>query len=350
MDAIGPRKVDGFDWWIIIVIDHYSRYGLAQAVRSFTSAAARDFLARRWIASFGVPHAVLTDQGRQFVGEPFRSFVTEELKAQLFYASAEYPQGNGINESCHRILEHMIKTSFIHGFDLFEDVVNDCMLLYNLSPHSQIGDTPASLVFGFDLHLPGLESFENVSSEDVRLSKLREYRLRPLLEKILTDSVDDSQLRNQKLQDGAIDFVVGDIVTYRLNESEARKIGHVSGVKKYQAVRSFPCRVLEVGNNFLQLRHLWVRFPDRRAPKAECKRLMRFIPDLMREQAQRLFPTAPWVIEGEDGSARRRLRRPSIEGLTWGELQDRFDSKDDPSARKKRRRSTTAVTVAGGLC
>jgi hypothetical protein len=66
----------------------------------------------------------------------------------------------------------MIKTSFIHGFNLFEDVVNECMLLYNLSPHSQLGDTPASLVFGFDLHLPGLENFESVSSEDVRLSKL----------------------------------------------------------------------------------------------------------------------------------------------------------------------------------
>jgi hypothetical protein len=169
------------------------------------------------------------------------------------------------------------------------------------------------------------------------------------LEKILTDSIEDSQLRNQRLQDGAIDFIVGDIVTYRLTESEARKIGHVSGVKKYQAVRSFPCRVLEVGNNFLLLRHLWVRFPDRRAPKAECKRLMRFIPDLMREQAQRLFPTAPWVVEGEDNSVQRKPRRPSIEGLTWGELQDRFDSKKDISALKKRRRSTAVSAVVRGL-
>lgn len=121
--------------------------------------------------------------------------------------------------------------------------------------------------------------------------------------------------------------MIGDIVTYRLSETESNKIQHVSGVNKYSAKRSFPCRVVEVSKGSLLVRHLWLRQEDRRVPRAECKRLVRYIPELMRVQAEKLFPNAPWLSKDGEAVKRSSLKRPSIEGLTWQQLERRIEAK-----------------------
>ena len=345
MDAVGPREIYRRPWWIIVIIDHYSRYGLAQAVQKFTTVEAQDFLNRRWVAAFGAPRAVLTDRGAQFTAETFRNFVTKDLGARLLYASIEYPQGNGINESSHRIMEHMVKSYPLLSTGQFQDVVNECMLIYNATPHVKIGDTPSSLVFGCDVLLPGMQDLSPILDEEVRLRRIREYRMAPLLEEVLNSALEDSEKQQSQETTESQDFIVGDIVTYRLSESERTKIGHATGAKKYSAGRSFPCRVIEVHSGALKLKHLWLHMPDRDAPKAECKRLVRFIPDLMRDQAQHLFPTAPWLFEGEGKVKTKQSKRPSIDGLTWEELQKCIEEDTKKSRARKRVRIVEEPTA-----
>eukprot|EP01056_Protomagalhaensia_sp_Gyna25_P000980 Protomagalhaensia_sp_Gyna_25__979@NODE_1474_length_1805_cov_28_857305_g1038_i1_p1_GENE_NODE_1474_length_1805_cov_28_857305_g1038_i1NODE_1474_length_1805_cov_28_857305_g1038_i1_p1_ORF_typecomplete_len131_score6_62rve/PF00665_26/1_9e09Integrase_H2C2/PF17921_1/2_7e05rve_3/PF13683_6/1e04rve_3/PF13683_6/0_075BaffRTall_bind/PF09256_10/0_28_NODE_1474_length_1805_cov_28_857305_g1038_i1544936 len=63
----------------------------------------------KWIPLMGVPARVLSDRGTQFNSSEFETFITGTLGAEMVYSLPGYPQGNGLNESSHRILEHALK-------------------------------------------------------------------------------------------------------------------------------------------------------------------------------------------------------------------------------------------------
>jgi hypothetical protein len=328
LDAVGPRYVHGVPSYLAVIIDHYSRFAVAVVLAALTSEALTEAFALHWVARFGCPRAVLTDQGSQFTGNPFRRYVTEDLRAAHHFASVQYPQGNGINESCHRIIEHAIKTHRYSGSHPFTQIVNEACLVYNITPHPWLGDTPASVVFGTDLHVPGLEELDSAATEEARLSRIREHRLGPVLLDILAEALQRTDPRPQKTRHAQPDFIPGDIATYALSESESMLMPHVLEAAKYRAVRSFPCRVIEVHQGHLLLRPLWTRGPDRRAPTAQCKRLVRFIPDLLREEAEALFPHAPWTVADD------QLRPVAVPGLPSS--PDKEPPPGPPGSRRSR--------------
>ena len=167
-----------------------------------------------------MPRAILADRGRQFTAIKFQEFVTRTLGARLYFTSVEYPQGNGINESAHRILETAIKTSQGSTSQRIQSIINDATLLHNLTPNRSIGDTPASLIFGTDPHLPGMEEYEAEGSEEARLEVLRNYRSAKLLKQHLKELEESAPVKVPRSQQ---DFKIGDIVTYRLSTSERKK-------------------------------------------------------------------------------------------------------------------------------
>eukprot|EP00923_Selenidium_pygospionis_P053070 GHVN01091917.1.p1 GENE.GHVN01091917.1~~GHVN01091917.1.p1 ORF type:complete len:115 (+),score=3.83 GHVN01091917.1:543-887(+) len=83
--------------------------------------------------------------------------------------SPYYPQGNGINESSHRLLEHVIKTSLATG------------------------ETPAALVFGQDLVLPGWQDYSATANEEERVAHRRSYHRRQLLQEQLNQRVQETR-------------------------------------------------------------------------------------------------------------------------------------------------------------
>ena len=264
MDFIGLHTIGGRKFHILCMVDHYSRYMVTCVLDRTASPAARTCLRDHWVSKFGAPLAILTDKGPEFTSDNFKSYVKDVLKCELFYSSTEYPQGNGINESSHRILETAIKTSAPRLDFLAEDIVADATLLYNVTPNRKIGDTPSSLAFGIDVHVPGLIDFEPEMSEEARLMHLRNYRGLALLTKQLNEIESTSLPEESTLP---MTFKVGDIVTYRLSTSEKVKHIHFSEESKYTATRSFPQRVVKVSENNLVMTPLWTKGKERSAPE-----------------------------------------------------------------------------------
>ena len=292
IDYIGPRKFEGEKYFILVIVDHYSRYMAAAADKEQTAAAAIKSLELHWISKFGAPSAILADRGAQFTAQQFKEYVKSTLQSRLYFTSTEYPQGNGINESSHRILEVALKTTPMSRLRGIDTVLAEAVLLYNVTPNRMIGDTPASLTFGTDLHVPGLQDFEPTLSEAARLQALRDFRgsrmlLRQLneLEEIPKDE------GNQK----ACKLSVGDIVTYRLSTAERKHAYHLTREMKYTASRSFPQRVVKVNPKTVVMVPLWTKGCQRQAPIEEVKLITTFIPELMREEVRRLYPGVPWL-------------------------------------------------------
>ena len=308
--------------------------------KAATAEGAIKKLRKNWVALFGAPHALLVDRGSQFTSTKFKIFATKILGARLYYSSVEYPQGNGINESAHRILETAIKTSTKTKAAHIKEIVAHAALLHNVTPNRSLGDTPASLTFGIDLHLPGLQEFESEQSEDARLQVLRNHRGFQLLKQQL-DRLDEEEKKRGEEKEGQ-DIKSGDIVTYRLSTSERAKALHFSGDSAHGAIRSFPQRVTKVQRGTVTMIPLWTRGIPRQAPKKEVKLITTFIPELLREETRKLFPGAPW-IPADSASAKvnpvptagGRALTPEEEEMV---IEVEEDSEDDKPLKMEKKR------------
>lgn len=69
LDHLGPIDTDEDKGYILVCVDHATRYMDAVAVPSTASTHYVDFLMNRWIPRFGVPEVIITDQARGFVNK-----------------------------------------------------------------------------------------------------------------------------------------------------------------------------------------------------------------------------------------------------------------------------------------
>jgi hypothetical protein len=293
LDFVGPRQFRGVKTWILVIVDHYSRFMITVPTNSTASPFLEEAVREHWVAKFGIPRYFLCDRGPEFTAETFKNYVRVTLNATLLFVSTEYPQGNGINESSHRILETAIRTNTGAATQPLSQLISEATLLHNCTPNRSIGDTPASLVFGVDLYLPGLQDFEPQMNEEARLMHLRNFRGIRYLSSQLNE-IEELAIPLMG-RSNTIDFRVGDIVTYRLKESERDKHVHFSLETKYNATRSFPQRVTKVTPHDIEMTPLWTRGQLRRAPKEQCKLITTFIPELLRREARLLYPFLQWL-------------------------------------------------------
>ena len=94
---------------------HNCRSGLFHQVgrsRTFSHnyrAKIRNFVWRAIICRFGIPRALISDNGKQFDNTKFRDFCAE-LGIKNYYSSPAHPQSNGQAEVTIRTLKGALKT------------------------------------------------------------------------------------------------------------------------------------------------------------------------------------------------------------------------------------------------
>ena len=80
--------------FLIVVVDYFTKWIEAEALTKITSHNILRFYKRNILARFGIPQALITDNGTQFTDQGFQSFVAK-LDTKQHFTSAEHPQTNG---------------------------------------------------------------------------------------------------------------------------------------------------------------------------------------------------------------------------------------------------------------
>jgi len=109
VDIVGPMPPGkGGRKFLLVAVDYFTKWAEAEALATITTANVVKFLWTSVICRFGIPHAFVTDNGKQFDCEPFQKWCAE-LHIRNYYSTPIYPPANGQVEATNKTLLRTLK-------------------------------------------------------------------------------------------------------------------------------------------------------------------------------------------------------------------------------------------------
>src|SRR5271156_3721869 len=97
---VGSLQYCGQKYYIFTIIDHFSKYAEAVVVQDTRSSYLWEAFFTRWLAVWGCPTYLLSDNGSMFASTEFKQRCNE-MGIQKVFSTPYHPQGNGIVEAFH---------------------------------------------------------------------------------------------------------------------------------------------------------------------------------------------------------------------------------------------------------
>ena len=154
LDLTGPHPVTPRGHrYILTIEDHYSRWAEAFPVRNQEAITVARVLADQWIARFGCPLQILTDQGPCFEAELFQD-LCKLLSIHKIRTSPYKASSNGLLERFHRTLNSMIAKFISSNHKDWDLKLPTILAAYRASEHSSTGFTPNMLFLHRETCMP----------------------------------------------------------------------------------------------------------------------------------------------------------------------------------------------------
>jgi hypothetical protein len=154
IDIVGPfptatrqRK------FLIVAVEYFTKWVEAEALAKITAKATIGFIWKNIICRFGVPYALVSDNGTQFSGSETRSFL-EGLNIQSHFSSVSHPASNGLAEVTNRTILEGLKRKVTENKKNWPDMLEEVLWAYRTTPREATGQTPYSLVYGMEAVTP----------------------------------------------------------------------------------------------------------------------------------------------------------------------------------------------------
>jgi hypothetical protein len=148
MDLVGPIQpvtTSGYQY-ILTVVDYATRYPEATPLKRITTEAVAEALVAIY-SRVGIPEEVLTDQGRQFVGEVMRE-VSRLLSIRQLTTTPYHPQTNGLCERFNGVLKQMLRRMCDERPQDWDRYIAPLLFAYREVPQASLGFSPFELLYG----------------------------------------------------------------------------------------------------------------------------------------------------------------------------------------------------------
>ncbi|XP_052300414.1 uncharacterized protein LOC127903754 [Citrus sinensis] len=227
IDLIGPLpKGRGAATHAIVAIDYFTKWIEVEALSRITEKKTTDFVWRNLVCRYGIPYALVTDNGRQFDNHSFRDFC-QNLGIELKYCSPAHPQSNGQVEAANKTVKRLLKTRLGAKKGAWVDELSGVLWAYRTTHKTATGETPFALAFGHEAVVPAevgttthrtdhFNEQENDEQICLNLDLLMERR-EQAAERSVTYQQRVARYYNQKVN--IRQFRVGDWVLRRVNQS-----------------------------------------------------------------------------------------------------------------------------------
>nr|GEU62626.1 reverse transcriptase domain-containing protein [Tanacetum cinerariifolium] len=229
----GPGKVK----FLIVAMDYFTKWIEVKAVATITGGQVKKFVFDNIVCRFGIPGEIISDNGKQFVDNPFKDWC-DKLKITQRFASVKHLQSNELVERANRSLGEGIKALLGKGNKNWVEELPHVLWAHRTMIKSNHGDTPFSLTYGTEAVIPaeiGMPTYRTTAvdvvnnDEELRLNlNLLEER-RELAE--MSEAKSKSKMMNYyNSRVRGVAFKPGDFV-YRSNDASHAVAGGKLGPK-----------------------------------------------------------------------------------------------------------------------
>nr|GEV91105.1 reverse transcriptase domain-containing protein [Tanacetum cinerariifolium] len=112
--------------FLIVAMDYFTKGIEAKAAATITGSQVKKFVWDNMVCHFGLPGEIVSDNGKQFSGDPFKDWC-ETLNILQHFASVKHLQSNGLVERANRSLGEGIKACLEIGMPTYRTTVVDAV-------------------------------------------------------------------------------------------------------------------------------------------------------------------------------------------------------------------------------
>lgn len=247
-----PRSKNGHRF-LLVAVDLFSKFAILKPVRDATAKAVTEFIKNDVILKFACPKVIVTDNGKQYTSNLFKSFI-ESRGIDLWYTANYFAQANP-TECVNKVIGNALRTFVIDDLDHknLDAKINETANAINSSTHTTTGKSPYEINFGqympqhADEYKNVIDANEVPSREKSDFEKLRE-KVRTRI-----NESRETYTKRYNLRTRAIKYNVGDIV-YRENTVLSDASKNISKKLLRKRVRSVI--VDQTGTNTYKLKDL----------------------------------------------------------------------------------------------
>ncbi|XP_027936199.1 uncharacterized protein LOC114191222 [Vigna unguiculata] len=109
MDIVGPFPVGRAQKkFILVAVDYFTKWVEVEALANITARQVHSFVWQNIVCRFGLPHTIITDNGRQFIDKKLKDFY-KQVGIRHVTSSIEHPQTNGQAEAMNKVIVAELK-------------------------------------------------------------------------------------------------------------------------------------------------------------------------------------------------------------------------------------------------
>ena len=184
LDILKMDKCKGNVEKILVCTDHFSSYAQAYPIKGETAPVVATAFCNNWVRYFGLPDRIVTDQGRNFMG----NLMTELWRlcgVTKSRTTPYHPQTNGSCERFNRTLISMLGTLDPEKKRDWKEELTALTFAYNSTKSSMHGYSPYELLFNRQPKLPldyefGVGPLPGVTPFEPKTAYVRHLRQRLL--------------------------------------------------------------------------------------------------------------------------------------------------------------------------
>lgn len=148
VDIVGPFPPEkGGVKFVVVAVNYFTKWVEVEALIHITSQNITRFLWRSVVCRYDVPHAFVTDNGKQFDCQAFRDWC-EDFKVRNYFSSPGHPQANEQVEATNKTIFKMLKKKLEDRKGAWAEQLHGVLWAYKTTKRTHTGDTPFGLAFG----------------------------------------------------------------------------------------------------------------------------------------------------------------------------------------------------------